>query len=66
MMATRDADDSSRRRSDNSRRWAKTNQVLDATWVEGDSIGQRRRKLIDDCQEDQDRVLGLRGGLIYR
>ena len=65
-MATRDEDDSSRRRSDDGRRWARTNQVLDVTWVEGGSNHKEEKETIDDCQEDQDRVLGLREGLIYR
>ena len=66
MMATCDAKDSSRRRSDNSKHWAKANQVLGVTWGEEDSINQRRRELVDDCQEDQDGVLGLHGGLLYK
>ena len=34
--------------------------------LKGKLITERRRKRLDDCQEDQDGVLGLRGDLIYR
>ena len=60
-------DNSSRRRQSSRRRWARANQVLRATWAEGiQTSKKRRREQVDDCQEDQDGVLGLRGGLIYK
>ena len=45
--ATHDVDNSSRRRSDDSRHWAKTDQVLNVTWVE--------RKLVQTEEKGTDR-----------
>ena len=65
-MATRDHESSSRRRNNGADSGhGPIKRSLGNLGRSRDSARERVR-MIDDCQEDQDAVLGLCGGLIYK
>ena len=65
MMATRDVKASSRHRSNGGRCWAIPIKCSKGNLGKKDICRTEEKEEVDDCQEDQDTVLGLHGGLIY-